>query len=248
MQAATVVAVAGRARDGSPVALDPSERRGPASGLYVVIGPGLLWAISVLGVVLAAVSVAWQTAKGDGWEPRSAQLDRAFNVLDDLAIFNWLNASALLLAAVAAWGLSQQDHERRAGWRTTAMALLLLSLDESTGLHDPLAAHAERAAREAGSIVVLLVLLLVAAAAVPAVRFLAALPRAVGMRMAVGALLLGLGALVVDALGSNTEDPLRRLETGFVLQVTLEEGLELAGALLVVDALRRGPCSRPPEQ
>jgi len=189
------------------------------------------------GLVLALVSVVWQLAKGQGWEPASLQLDRILNVDEDLSVLNWLSASTFLLAAVAACAVTIGPEVSRLRWLAAAAVLAFISLDEAAGVHDPITFNAETRLR-AGGFGAVAVVLLAALAAAPVALFVAQLAPSVRWRVA-GAL----GLVVVAAVGIDApcadlvNDPAARLEGGYVAKATLEEVLELGAAVLVLDGM-----------
>lgn len=199
----------------------------------------------LLGLVLAAASVLWQSAKGRGWEPFSRSLDRMVDVDQDVSIMNWTSTSTFLLAALAAAALSPTGRR----WTAVAAGLVLLSLAEAVGLHAPLQAAVGQGLLAGGAASVLTAGL-VLAAGLALTALLRALPPAVGRRLALVAALLAVASVGVDALGPELgSDPARRVQGWYVAKATLEEVLELAAAVLALDTLlgaARSPAVREP--
>lgn len=187
----------------------------------------------LLGLVLAATSVAWQSAKGGGWEPFSRSLDRMVDVDQDVSMMNWTSTSTFLLAALAAAALSPAGRR----WTAVAGGLVLLSLAEAVGLHAPLQAAVGRGL-VAGGPGTVLTAVLVLAGVLALVGLLRSLPPPVGRRLAVVAVLLAVASVGVDALGPELgSDPARRVQSWYIAKATLEEVLELAAAVLALDTL-----------
>ncbi len=189
------------------------------------------------GLVLAAVSAGLQLAKDRGFEPPSLQLDRLLNVDEDLSAMNWLTASSFLLAGVAAHAVGHSRPGRRAMWLAAAGVLAFVSLDEAAGVHDPLTVRAEEWAR-GGGVRAAAVVAVVTVLGVVVVRFLAGLAAPVRWRVAGALGLLLVAAIGIDSAGPDlVADPAARLGAAYVAKATLEEVLELASAVLVLDAM-----------
>lgn len=191
----------------------------------------------VAGLVLGAVSAVLQLAKDRGFDPPSLQLDRLLNVDDDLSVLNWLTASTFLLAAVAATAAAFGSAARRAPWLVLAAVLALVSLDEASGLHDPISANAEAQLRSGGLRAVAVVVIALALGAAVA-WFVLRLAPPVRWRVAGALGLVVLAAVAIDAAGPDlVEDPAARLKPGYVARASLEEVLELGAAVLALDGM-----------
>jgi hypothetical protein len=195
----------------------------------------------LLGVVLAATSVAWQSAKGQGWEPFSRSLDRMLDVDQDVSVMNWTSTSTFLLAALAAAAMSPDGRR----WTAVAAGLVLVSLAEAVGLHAPLQAAVARGLTSGGLSAVLTGLLVVTVLLALAV-LLRGLPPPVAWRLGAVAVVLAVASVGVDALGPELgSDPARRVQGWYIAKATLEELLELAAAVLALDTLLGAAQSRP---
>lgn len=189
------------------------------------------------GLLLGLVSAVLQLAKDRGFDPPSLQLDRLLNVDEDLSVMNWLTSSTFLVAAIAAFAVAGRDQASRLRWFVLAGALAFVSLDEAAQVHDPVTANAETQLR-AGGVRAVAVLLVAAIGAGMVAAFLARLAPPVRWRVAGALGLMAVAAIGVDAAGPNlVDDPVARLQPGYVARSTLEEVLELGAAVLVLDAM-----------
>ena len=215
-------------------------RTGAGAPAGLLVGLRTVVVALAVGVLLVAVSLVWRLAEGAGWQPTSQQLDRALDVDEDLSVLNWLSASVFLLTglllAQAARAATGRD---RVWWVVLAAGVLFVSLDEASGVHDPVQVHAESALAAGG-----LPALLVGATALVAVpvglAVLRVLPRRLRWRAVLAVLIVAVAAVGVDSLGPDlAESPERRLETWYVLKSSVEELLELFAACLLLDTARR---------
>lgn len=196
-----------------------------------------LWVLLAGGLLLGVMSAILQRAKDGGWVPPSLQLDRLLNVDEDLSLLNWLTASTLLLAGVAAWSAATRQAGRRLGWLVMAGGLALVSLDEAAQVHDPVAVRAEDELR-AGGLKAVLVVVVVAVVGGVVARFVLRLAPPVRWRVAGAMGLVAMAAIGIDSVGPNlVDDPSARLEAGYVARSTLEEVLELGASVLVLDGM-----------
>lgn len=216
----------------------PKQPGAPLASPGLVVPVRRWWLVPLLavGLVLALTSAALQLAKARGFEPASLQLDRVLSIDEDLSILNWLTASTFLLAGLAA-AVVAGSRSRRRCWIVAAVLLVLVSLDEAVGLHDPLSVYAEDQLRR-GGLGRVLVVLGATAAAVVVTRVILSQAPAVRWRVAAAVALVLLAAVGIDALGPDlVNDPAARLGTGYVVKSTAEEALELGAAVLVLDAM-----------
>lgn len=188
------------------------------------------------GGVLALTSAALQLAKGHGWRPSSLQLDRVLNVDEDLSVLNWLTASTFLLAGLVAAVVADQGR-RRLSWLAAAAALVLVSLDEAVGLHDPISVKAEEEVRSGGSRAIVVILVVAVLAGIVGV-FLLRQAWPVRWRLAGAVGLIAVAAVGIDAVGPDlVDDPAARLKASYVGKSTLEEVLELGASVLMLDGM-----------
>jgi hypothetical protein len=189
-----------------------------------------------VGAFLVLFSLVWQNAKGHGWHPVSRLVDTVTDADADRSILNWLSTSVYTAAAVFAW-LVARGPRRRWGWYAVSGALVLVALDETTNMHDPVFARVESALTDGGWAIRAALIAGVVLGAVAVVWFLARQAPAVRWRLAGAAVLLPLFAVGVDSLGPDlSHDPAARLELGYLLKVSVEEFGELAAGVLVLDA------------
>jgi hypothetical protein len=214
------------------------QPEGPAaSNLALPVRRRWLAPLLGVGLLLGLVSAVLQLAKDRGFDPPSLQLDRLLSVDEDLSVMNWLTASTFLLGGLVAWAVAVKRLAGRIAWTAAAAALALISLDEAAGVHDPLSVNAERQLR-AGGLRAVAVLLVVALVGGAVVRFVLQLDPPVRWRVAGALGLLLVAALGVDAAGKDlVDDPLARLQPGYVAKSTIEEVLELGAAVLVLDGM-----------
>ena len=210
--------------------------------------PACLAVIAALLLAHLAVSLL-RTTVGDfpGRDPAVRFL--ALN--EEMGLPAWTSASLLLLVAQALWLLADADSTtRRRRWATqerlVAALFLYLSVDEATALPEQTIAPLRSALDLGGALFFAWVVLYVPVALVVAVlclRWVRGLPP-VAARLVVlaGVLYLG-GAVGVEMLGAwmwtqGLVDTMR-----YAVVVTVEEGLEMLGALLMLSVvvwLRRG--------
>jgi hypothetical protein len=143
------------------------------------------------------------------------ELDEENNLPTWFSSFLLLNNAAVLAFAAA------QATRHKIQWSVLAAGFLLLSIDEVAGLHETF----HTAIDTNWTIYAGILALVVGAAFVP---FLLALPRVTAIFFIVAGFLYLAGALVVEYLSRDMDE-----ETlSYALAVSLEEGLEMAGALL----------------
>lgn len=133
----------------------------------------------------------------------------------------WFSSFLLLNNAAVLGFAATQAMRHKMQWSILAFGFLVLSIDEVAGLHETF----HTAIDTNWTIYAGILLAFVGAAFVP---FLLALPRSTaGWFMLAGILYLS-GALVVEYLSRDMEEE----SLHYALAVALEEGLEMAGALL----------------
>lgn len=193
-------------------------------------------ALIATGIVLVLWSLAWQYSKGQGWEPFSLLLDRVLDADEDRSVLNWLSTSTFLAAALVATLQARVGTSARFGWYAVAAGLLLVSLDEVVGLHDPLKGRLTAIVQDRGPAVIA-VLAGVLVLGLLAGRFLAGRPRDERWRLVVAIALLAFAAVGIDSFGRDLiDDPAARLQLGYLLKASAEELVELTAAVLTLDA------------
>lgn len=190
------------------------------------------------GLLLCGGSVLWQSAKGQGWQPASQQLDRILDVDNDLSVLNWLTASTFAVAALVALGVARSGADRLP-WLCLAGGVAFVSVDEAVGVHDPLQVAVVTMAGSGGP--GLLAALVLGALLLLAGVLLLHLAPPVRWRVAGAVALVGLAAVGMDAVGPDlTDDPQARLGGWYVAKSTVEEALEVLAAVILLDDVRRG--------
>jgi hypothetical protein len=143
------------------------------------------------------------------------ELDEENNLPTWFSSFLLLNNAALLSLAAA------HATRHKIQWSILAAGFLLLSIDEVAGLHETF----HSAIDTNWTIYAGILVLVVGAAFVP---FLLALPRRTAIWFMISGATFVSGALVVEYLSRDMEEE----SLHYALAVALEEGLEMAGALL----------------
>lgn len=208
--------------------VDP-RRAGAVLGAVVVV-------LTVLSLAGAVVSVGLGLdAPGVNTWTRYFWVDREGNVP------TWFSSAVLGLAALLAVGVAADSPGRwRRHWRVLAAALAYLSVDELTEIHEQAITPLRQAFGLDGALFfawVVVALPLVVVFALAYLRFLVALPRPTRSGLLVaGALYVG-GAAGVEMVGSLVYSTVGLDTMLYVLVTTVEELLEMAGAVLLVVVL-----------
>lgn len=171
---------------------------------------------------------------------------RLFSVDQEANLAAWLSATILLLAALVTWGIAA---DRRAWgdkwwkhWGVLAATFAYLSADEAARLHETTEVVVDSLI-DAGGILsfgwVLVVAPLLVVFAFSYIRFLRALPPRIGRLVLLAALIYVGGAMGVELLGAWAYDLNggRKGSVAFVLASSVEELLEMAGAILFLAAM-----------
>ncbi|MFC3688771.1 hypothetical protein [Aquipuribacter hungaricus] len=239
-----------RPRTGDPLA---AARPTAAAWWAPAVLPGR-WTPAALALVASLlvahlVVSALRTTVGDfpGRDPAVRFL--ALN--EEAGLPAWTSSALLLLTAQALWLLADADATtRRRRWvlqeRVLAGLFVYLSVDEATALHEQTIAPLRSALDLGGALFfawVVLYLPLALVVAVLCLRWVRGLPPVAGRLVVLSGVLFVGGAVGVEMLGAwmwtqGLVDTMR-----YAAVVTLEEGMEMAGALLVLSVvtwLRRG--------
>lgn len=149
-----------------------------------------------------------------------------------------MTASTFLLAGLLALRLaSEAPRAQRPVWWVLAAGVLLVSLDEAVGASDPVRVAVQRLV-DAGGPALLLVGVLGAGALAVAAVVVQVLPPPARFRAIAAVLLVLLAAVGIDELGPDLVDrPEERLRAWYVAKATTEEAVELAAAVLLLDAM-----------
>ena len=171
---------------------------------------------------------------------------RAFvNVNGEANLPTWWNATLLLAVAFCAFvaRLTERDKARRRAWLLVAVAGLLMSLDEFTGVHERLTGLTLAAGIDPRTYAWLIPGVFIAAAGSLLLVWMgSALPRP-----ARGLLLLALAGYAAGALGMEAVNGLLREGRWmyFALGTTAEEVLEMMACVLAVGAIVNQLATRP---
>jgi hypothetical protein len=205
----------------------------------------LLWRVTIGAIVLHVAAIVVERTLGIS---RLTGPLRQVDLNAEANLTAWFG-SFLLLSCAAVSGaiaVAERDRDRALGHRWTVLALLLLlmSVDESAQLHDMATGPLRRTlGTELGLfhfawvIPALVALVAVALHLHPLVRSLEARERT---RLLVGAAVYLGGAVVMEMVGGLVVDvdvEVNGYTLPYLATVTVEEGCELVGALLILGAL-----------
>lgn len=213
----------------------------------VTVGRAAAAAIAVVVAVnLVAIAIApWE---GEGLATGTAEWLLLANENNPST---WLSSVLVLAVAVVLLWCGAVDRASRWWWWMLGAVAAGLSLDESASLHEKLDDYLDVGDAVGGSgllnyawIIPGTVLVLVATLVFG--RFVLSLPRATRFGIMAAAATFLLGAVVVEAVAGWWDDRHGFANTGYHLITTVEETLEMAGALcallvLLVHARRLGP-------
>jgi hypothetical protein len=230
---------------------DDGDPERPIRSPAARIALGLL----LVGGLLIALSLAtrYGAYRAEVAQPGSTQVDawkavmRLFDVNSEGNVPTWFSSMLLMGCALAAALLAALG--RRAGgrdaryWVALAAVLSLLSLDEAAGLHERLGGPAAEVLGDATRgplhfawVVPGLVLALVVGLAF--LRFVVRLPPSTRRLVVTAAALYLTGAVALEAIGGIVlEDQGDR--AAYLLVTAAEEGLEMAGSVLLLYAALR---------
>jgi hypothetical protein len=159
-----------------------------------------------------------------------------------------LAIAGLLLTVVAASQRASADPFRR-HWAGLAAVFFVLSMDEAAAFHE-LATEPVRAALNTGGIFfygwIIPGLIFLTFFAISFWRFFWQLPSDTKRRFAVAGAVFVFGAIGIELVESAVADDHGEAGLDYVLLVVLEEGLEMAGVILFVDALFKHIIGRAP--
>lgn len=195
-------------------------------------------------VAAGAIIVTDAAFEGSRFLAEQLSLDAEHNVPTITSV--GLLLLAALLTFVAARGDEDDDRARARGWRVLGVLLVLFALSEGAEIHEFLTGQLLEWIGPIGE-------LLFAAAAIAVVggvgvtmyRLGRRLPRWVLHRLALAAATYLLGALVIEQLTIALPlDPLVP-DWAYMISVALEEGLELAGIIILIVALLEWLGARP---
>ena len=194
---------------------------------------------------LLSASIAGQLAKYALGE-QAYRFNRLFYVDFEGNIPTFFSSILLILASILLWFItilkkSSQDSYRHY-WATLAFIVLFMAVDEAVGLHEMLDKVRWVPGHRKGGIFhygwVLFGMAMVMAVAISYLKFFFALPARTRMQFFTAAAVFVGGAIGTEILGGNYsashggEGSLQ-----FSLFATVEEGLEMTGVILLINAL-----------
>jgi hypothetical protein len=202
----------------------------------VAIDPARVGAVlACIAFVLVLLSLV---TGATGWADQIFALDAERNVPTYFSTILLFIASALL-ALIATQKRRSGDRFRR-HWAGLSLIFLYLSMDEMIGFHEMTSSRIERVVHTSGmfyfastvftSALVLLV-------AVAYLRFLLKLPRRMAMLFFVSAVLYVGGGLGMEMVGALLDQSLGTSSVYYALSTTVEETLEMCGAILFIYSL-----------
>lgn len=163
-------------------------------------------------------------------------LRQIFDVDEEDSFPTWYSAFALLLTSVVLWGNARKQHDVAGPWKwhwyVLAVGFLLMSIDEIAGVHETLNSVIDESWAVPGMVLVAMV----AGAYLP---FLAQLDRRTAIRFAIGGAIFVGGAVGVEYFTEPylKEEQLNTL--AYNLWTAVEEGMEMSGVLIFLQALLR---------
>jgi hypothetical protein len=205
--------------------------------------------VSVMLLLLAA-HVAGLVARFGLGHPADARWIAFFNFDTEGNLPTWFSsvlflASAGLLAVIAAWKRAEDDAFARY-WKALACVFLFLAVDEATSVHERLndVGVLQRTLSPSGGLYypwVAVYATLIVLAALFLGRFMKSLPRRTRTGFLVAAFLYLGGAVGLEMVGAAHDERFGRGDLGYASISTLEETLEMAGALVFIFALLAYP-------
>lgn len=148
-------------------------------------------------------------------------LHQLFELDEENNLPTWFSSFLLLNNAVVLLLAASQAKQHRAQWLILAVGFLVLSIDEVAGLHETF----HTAIDTNWTIYAAVLVGIVALAFIP---FLLGLPRRIAVWFVISGALYLSGALLVEWLSRDMEEE----SLAYAYAVAVEEGLEMAGALL----------------
>lgn len=198
----------------------------------------------MLAVGLVLASVAGQVAKFCFGHDRLGGFVPAFNLDRESNIPSWYSTSLLLLsaalfgiAAQAAWNIRDRFARH---WSGLSLLFVGFSMDELAGIHEHMI-HPLRTLVGASGIFhyawVIAGMALVLFVAAVSATFLRALDAPTRRRLLVAGVMYVTGALALEMVGGAYASQFGVETPAYAVLTTLEEGLEMAGLIMLIHAL-----------
>ncbi len=199
--------------------------------------PRLYGVVAALLVISTTVRLAQVEAHLDF--TGLASLRRWFDVDGEGNVPTWFSCILLFLCAQAMWALSRCRTEESQRWRrherALAVVFVYLSIDELTQVHEQTIAPLQRMFGLSGALSFAWVLLAVPVTglfAVLMIGYLRALPVRVGVSMVLAGLVYVGAAAGVELVGGLLWSEDRLQTAAYVLETTVEEGLEMVALVI----------------
>lgn len=203
-------------------------------------------ALGVVALILVLAHITGQVTKY-GWEHDTAYgLIRLFNVDNENNIPSYFSASLLLLAALLLTFITTLKKATHAAygfqWALLSLGFLYMAVDEAASLHELLnRPMRDVLGRYAGGIFSFAWVIPGSVAAVvfgvSYLRFLLHLPLKTRWGFGIAATLFLGGAIGMELVGGHYIDLYGRGNLSYILSVTVEESLEMAGVIVFIHAL-----------
>lgn len=178
-----------------------------------------------------------------GWT--MGQVLKRFDLDRELGVATWFSQSLLLLSAALLAVIANQRHRDRASdrkyWIGLAVIFLFLSIDEGASIHEIAVQPVTRMLNIRNSFLVLAWIIpaafLVLVFALVYLKFWWRLPRDVRMRFALAGVTYVGGALLIESCTSAFAARYGVEHFGFMLVQACEEGMEMLGVCIFIEAL-----------
>jgi hypothetical protein len=227
---------------------DRDKDRSPAQ--LAISAERVRWTLLVVAAVVILLGVAGELGRNfagddDRLLPRLLRaVRRNFNPSGEQTAGAWLTASVLLLCGLLLLTTAAARHARGAPfvahWRVLGIIFLLLSADEAMSLHEQLGDWVQGRLETGGPFLWAWVIpygLVMVALAVVYLPWLRTLPVATRRRVVVAGVLFVGGALGLEMVQAAIVDGRERGGGPVSVLAVIEEGAELVGAILFLDAL-----------
>lgn len=197
----------------------------------------------VAALLLISMSVRLLQVEAQLDFPGLRSLQRWFNVDGEGNVPSWFSCILLFLCAQTMWALSRRSAGEPRQWqrheRALAVVFVYLSIDESTQLHEQTIAPLQRMLDLSGALFfgwIVVAVPLTGLFALLMLGYLRALPARIGRGFMLAGLIYVGGAAGVEMIGSVLWSEGNVQTVGYVLQTTVEEGLEMVGLLVFLGA------------
>ena len=213
---------------------------------YTISARRFAIALTLLVILLSLVSFAGQIAKFIYGHDQLFGIVPLFDVGDDLSVPSWYSASALLFAAallllIGSFKRRSKDSYAKF-WLGLSLIFLLLSLDETSGIHEKAGNLLEGTMKFTGVFYYAWILLgigFVILIGISYLRFLWSLPSVTrAMFILSGAIFVG-GALGMEAISSWYDYRFGKENIRYSMLTAVEEFMEMIGIVLFIYALLR---------